>query len=654
MLIGQSVGPFRIESELGSGAMGTVYKAQYTKDNGRTIPVALKVVSLGLLGNDSAMARFEREASILKQLRHPHIVRLLATGRYQKTPFIAMEFVDGESLEKTLARRQRLDWDEVVSYGKQLCEALQHAHDKGIVHRDLKPSNLMVTTDGTLKLTDFGIAKDTDVTALTGLNSTIGTAAYMSPEQCRGDKTLGPKSDLYSLGCCLYELLTGMKTFTAESTVDLFLKHCNETPTRPRRVAPETPVWLDNLVMFCLEKNKENRPLDAATIGRMLGEIEDKVRSNQSVGAEVANARRIDRPVGKVADADRDAARELRGTTQKKKKKKPAAAAAKPPWKLAVLVLVPILLLLGYAGYSLMPQGKPPETAEQAFERVAAVEGDPDDRIRAANGFRNRFPDSPFDDKARGIVRDAQTDQIEKGMLNRVKRDFAVNNSEGFDKATYDSAIKALKAEDAGDLTAALDLWKQTRSSAPPAPADGSTPSEDQLKSVSLGWLAARHLRIIGDDLPALLKRLKDKIATDELYELDPAFNPTDPESLAVRAVKLERFGDRTKARATWDRVALATRGEPTQVNYLLLALKQAAVNKLEKSPTVDERAKPVAAQLTAQDAALAQTPNRAVAERELRNLCRAIVSVYADEPDPAFATLTEQARTLLGKYPKN
>ena len=99
-----------------------------------------------------------------------------------------MEFIDGEALDRVLARRGRLTWEEVVAYGKQLCKALQHAHEKGIIHRDLKPSNLMITPDGTLKLTDFGIAKDTDVTALTGANSTIGTAAYMSPEQCKGDK----------------------------------------------------------------------------------------------------------------------------------------------------------------------------------------------------------------------------------------------------------------------------------------------------------------------------------------------------------------------------------------------------------------------------------------------------------------------------------
>ena len=190
--------------------MGTVYRAKFHRD-GKIHPVALKIVALGLLGNEGAMARFDREANILKQLRHPHIVRLYATGAYRKTPFIAMEFIDGEALDRVLARRGRLGWEEVVAYGKQLCEALQYAHEKGIIHRDLKPSNLMITSDGMLKLTDFGIAKDTDVTALTGQNSTIGTAAYMSPEQCKGDKNLTNKSDLYSLGIVFYELLTGQE-----------------------------------------------------------------------------------------------------------------------------------------------------------------------------------------------------------------------------------------------------------------------------------------------------------------------------------------------------------------------------------------------------------------------------------------------------------
>src|SRR5205823_4921748 len=209
-----------------------------------------------------------------------------ATGQYRKTPFIAMEFIDGEALDRILARRGRLSWEEVVAYAKQLCEALQYAHERGIIHRDLKPSNLMITRDGTLKLADFGIAKDMDVTALTGHNSTIGTAAYMSPEQCKGDKNLTNKSDLYSLGIVFYELLTGKKPFYAETTVDMFLKHVNEPPPRIGKQVNELPPKLEMLILQLLEKDKEDRPIDAAWVARMLAEIEDDAFARKSAGLD--------------------------------------------------------------------------------------------------------------------------------------------------------------------------------------------------------------------------------------------------------------------------------------------------------------------------------------------------------------------------------
>src|SRR5437870_2395812 len=146
---GQHLGPFLIDKELGSGAMGTVYRGRYTK-TGQV--VAIKVMTPGL-GSTSASAsgRFEREAEILKQLKHPNIVRLFGHGRSHGTRYFAMEYIEGQSLDHVMARRDRMSWIEVVALGKQLCAALQHAHEKGIVHRDLKPSNLMVLADGTVK-----------------------------------------------------------------------------------------------------------------------------------------------------------------------------------------------------------------------------------------------------------------------------------------------------------------------------------------------------------------------------------------------------------------------------------------------------------------------------------------------------------------------
>src|SRR5438128_3427038 len=172
MLVGQTLGPLVIERELGSGAMGTVYRARYAQ-TGQVM--AVKIMAPGLADNERSRQRFERELDILKQLSHPHIVRYYGRGKTGRTRFYMMEYVEGETLAEVLERRGRMSWEEAVTLCKQLCSALQHAHEKGVIHRDLKPSNLMVLPNGTLKLTDFGIAKDTEKEALTSANCTVGT-----------------------------------------------------------------------------------------------------------------------------------------------------------------------------------------------------------------------------------------------------------------------------------------------------------------------------------------------------------------------------------------------------------------------------------------------------------------------------------------------
>ena len=651
MMIGQQLGPFVVESELGSGAMGTVFKARMTRDDGRVVPVALKVVSLGLLGNEGAMARFEREAAILKQLRHPHIVRLLATGRHRQTPFIAMEYVEGDSLDRVLARRGRLDWHEVVQYGQQLCDALQHAHDKGIVHRDLKPSNLMVTKGGVLKLTDFGIAKDTDVTALTGANSTIGTAAYMSPEQCRGDKTLGPKSDLYSLGVCLYELLTAKKPFVGENTVEMFLKHVNDVAVRPRRLVPDLPVWMDNLVMHLLEKGKDARPLDAATVGRMLGEIVDKVQSQQSVGAEVANARRVDRPVGvaPVAAEDREAARSLRGGPKKKRKKKPAKAAV---WPKMLLFGLPLAVLLGVGGYFALAGLFRAEPADVAFRRVEQAA--PDDNRAAADAFLSAHPAGPLADQARAMVRDATARRTEAVLNRRFGLAAMRANPEGFDAEAYKAAMQALDAEKGGRLAEAADLWTRVKAATPPA--DPATlPRPDDEQRASLAWVADRRSALIRADVPALLARLNKLIADDRIYELDRPFDPASPESVAVRALRCERQPDRPKAKATWERLAALATG-PDTAAYLLRAAQRGGQFAADKETDPAARLKRVAdrvAQLEAAASAADAADVPGAAKRDVRNNCRDVIDLYADEPGDDYKPLVARAEKLLKSLPK-
>jgi serine/threonine-protein kinase len=278
--IGERLGSFRIDSVVGSGAMGVVYRGTNEK-TGRT--VAVKVVGTEFAQGGKIRDRFEREAEILQQFRHPGIVRFFAVGRFRGTSYIAMEFVQGVTLEKIILDRGDLPWREVVELGIQICDALQYAHEHGVVHRDLKPSNLMVTADGKIKLTDFGIAKDLDATALTATGRTLGTAAYMAPEQIKGTPPVSHKTDLYAFGVVLYQMLTGKPPFEGNSPVVLMHSHLNEPAPRPSAKVHEIPKALDELVVNLMAKAPADRPWDAAAVGVKLTELRDKAQSGAPI-----------------------------------------------------------------------------------------------------------------------------------------------------------------------------------------------------------------------------------------------------------------------------------------------------------------------------------------------------------------------------------
>ncbi|AGA25738.1 serine/threonine protein kinase [Singulisphaera acidiphila] len=279
-MIGEKLGSFRIEAILGTGAMGVVYRG-ISETTGK--PAAVKVISGELAQKSKSYERFRREAEILKQFRHPNIVRFLAVGRYQGTSYFAMEYVAGETLEQMLRRQGPRPWREIVELAIQTCEALHYAHEHGVVHRDLKPSNLMVSEEGQIKLTDFGIAKDLDATALTATGRTLGTAAYMAPEQIRGTPEVSHKTDLYALGVVLYQMLTGRAPFEGSSAVVLMHCHMNEPPPRPSARVAEIPVALDKLVVQLMAKDPNDRPWDAAAVAVSLGEIRDKASRGDTV-----------------------------------------------------------------------------------------------------------------------------------------------------------------------------------------------------------------------------------------------------------------------------------------------------------------------------------------------------------------------------------
>jgi serine/threonine-protein kinase len=654
MLVGQTIGSgayrFEIVQELGSGAMGTVYRAKFHKDE-KVVPVALKVVALGLLGNEGAMARFEREANILKQLRHPHIVKLYATGTYRKTPFIAMEFIDGEALDRVLTRRGRLGWEEIVAYAKQLCAALQYAHEKGIIHRDLKPSNLMITREGVLKLTDFGIAKDTDVTALTGHNSTIGTAAYMSPEQCKGDKNLTNKSDLYSLGIVLYELLTGKKPFYADTTVDMFLKHVNEPAPRIGKQVNELPAKLEALILQLMEKDKEDRPIDAAWVARLLGEIEEDAYARKSAGVNAVN-RRTEKPRNldgsKLDEEDREAARALRGKKKKVKKKAEVPFFERKWVKMAGIVLV--LLAIAAGAYL----GLRPPSADKlaaAIDNSDTTEG----RIEAAAKYLERYGESPGEltDKAAKVFREATTRQRQEQLTKRFHSKMQ-KPDDSDDREAFDAAWQAMEFERAGQLGNAELFWNKVKGRFPEEAKLPYALDEKTLAKAKWGWVAEERLRDIARAREAAAEARKT-IENNRRFEKPFGTDQTDPKTLAVRALRLEEFGDREKAVRTWAALIALTEKDFDRHEWYLLACQQHGTAKPPDNST-QARIGLIEQHLMAADKLAAEVranPEDGPRRIALRNACREITDLYDDETDPAIKAQVARAREIAAAAPK-
>lgn len=661
MLVGQTIGSgayrFDLTAELGSGAMGTVYKAVFHKD-GKTADVALKVVALGLVGNEGAMARFDREASILKQLRHPHIVRLYATGKYQKTPFIAMEFVDGEPLDRVLARRGKLSWEEVAAYGRQLCEALQYAHEKGIIHRDLKPSNLMIAADGRLKLTDFGIAKDTDVTALTNANSTIGTAAYMSPEQCKGDRNLTPKSDLYSLGVVFFELLSGRKPFAADTTVEMFMKHVHEAPPRVGKVVPGLPAKFEALVLQLLAKDKDERPTDAAWVARMLAEVEEDAFARRSAGLDAATARKGDRPKGSderpLSAADREAVRALRG------KKKRARKAADRAWheRPAVKALGLVAALAGMAGFAYW-MVQPPSAA-----RLAAAVDDattPAARLEAAEAYLKKYGDVPGEatDKAARVFREGKARERENSLARRFPNPKMRADPDGDDPDAYADAMAAIQAEQSGLLGEAAGLWAQVKKRFPDEAGLPYTFDEGRLRNARLAWVADKRI----GDIEAVKARDRDldvRVNDNKRYDKAAPGDAGNPDAVALKARRLELLGDWEKAGRVWDlAIGLTDKEADQHVLYLLARQHRRDVDARPPTPDAASRRRDQVRAAVARAEGRARELKAAgpAAERSdwllLRAALRDAAELYEDEADPGVVEAVGRAKKLLAEVAK-
>src|ERR671936_668982 len=248
-------GRYRILRKLGSGGMANVYLAE-DQELGRR--VAIKILNDRHANDDQFVERFRREAKNAAGLSHPNIVSIYDRGEAEGTYYIAMEYLEGRTLKELIVSRGPAPIPVAIDYARQILSALRFAHRNGIVHRDIKPHNVLVDGEGRVKVTDFGIARAGAASQMTEAGSIVGTAQYLSPEQAKGT-AVDQRSDIYSLGIVLYELLTGSVPFTGDTPVEIAMKHISETPVPPSEKRPEVPHDLDLVVVRALAKDPGDR-----------------------------------------------------------------------------------------------------------------------------------------------------------------------------------------------------------------------------------------------------------------------------------------------------------------------------------------------------------------------------------------------------------
>lgn len=275
-------GRYEITELIGIGGMAHVYKAVDLMENK---VVAVKILKTEFAESEEFLRRFRNESKAIAVLSHPNIVKIFDVGFSDEINFIVMEYIDGITLKEFMEQQNVLRWKDALHFITQVLRALQHAHDRGIVHRDIKPQNIMLFSDGSIKVMDFGIARFSRIDGKTISDKTIGSVHYISPEQARGDFT-DERSDLYSVGVMLYEMLTGQKPFDGDNPVAVALMHMQETPTYPRDLNPSIPMALEEIILHAMERDPAKRYQSAS---EMIKDI-DMFKIDQSIVFGYASA----------------------------------------------------------------------------------------------------------------------------------------------------------------------------------------------------------------------------------------------------------------------------------------------------------------------------------------------------------------------------
>jgi eukaryotic-like serine/threonine-protein kinase len=512
------LGPFVLEERLGEGGMGAVYRAIHVETRR---PFAVKVLSPKAAGNKRIVARFARELEILKALKHPHIVRCFGGGRQGKDVYLVMELITGGSLAALVRRRGRLPWEAVIDYGLQICDGLAYAHEWSIVHRDLTPANLLLTEDGQVKIADFGIARVQFGKRITAAKHTLGTVAYMAPEQIRGEPPVSHRTDLYTLGCVFFEMLTGKLPFDSESTAQMLFQHIEQPSPRVSSLVLDCPVWLDGLVGQLLEKDPLKRPHDAAAVSRALTEARQNAASGTGVvGQTVAGGPsqlRINQQQTEVKEV-----RELVGRKKKKKKKQT------PIYERVWFLVAGLLVVVGALAWALWPAGE-----DQLFARAEKLmQSDRQiDHTAAEETFRTlleKYPHTAHAAEARDYIDQVEMGKAERRLSARARRG-SPPESEG--ERLY---ADAWRFEQFGDRVTALEKYQGIIQLL--SPEDKQLDLDD--KDRPFVNLARRQIKqLLGQE---------QTLPEDRLALVDARLNDAD---------QLEAEGQRMQARKIWSSI---------------------------------------------------------------------------------------------------
>jgi serine/threonine-protein kinase len=354
------LGRYEVGRLLGAGGMAEVYEGH---DRLLARRVAIKVLLAQYAHDPAFLARFRREAQAAASLSHPNIVAVFDTGSQDDTWFIVMEYVAGRTLKDVIRTEGALYWARAAEIAADVAGALATAHARGIVHRDVKPGNVMLTTDGKVKVMDFGIARASAVPSITQTAAVVGTAQYIAPEQAQGLE-VDARSDVYALGCCLYEMLTGQVPFTGPTPVAIAYRHVREDPTPPRMLNPDVPESLELVCLKAMAKRPEDRYQTAMEMRQDL----ERVRTGQPVSVGVPLSSQTTQAIGAAGMADSPTTLLGAGSTMAGEaplgygEELPAQRRSSAGWVVAAILA---LLIVGFAAFLITRAVTSPSTSSQ-------------------------------------------------------------------------------------------------------------------------------------------------------------------------------------------------------------------------------------------------------------------------------------------------